>query len=58
MKLRLHALELSSLFLGATRDITLLEADATLIGLNRKSNTDVIETLDSAVGKAVASVSS
>lgn len=37
VKIRLHDLEMSSHFLGAERNITLLEADATLIGLYKPS---------------------
>lgn len=35
LKIRLSDLEMSSRFLGSVKDITLLEADATLVGLAR-----------------------
>ena len=36
VKLQLNELEMSSSFLGSSKHVTLLEADATLIGLHKK----------------------
>ncbi|VDM95048.1 unnamed protein product [Thelazia callipaeda] len=38
--LRLHNPELSELFLGSTKELTLLEADATLLGLYHPNSAD------------------
>ena len=46
VKVRINDLELSDRFLGSNQDMTLLEADITLIGTHKDLNFDRIKTVN------------